>query len=82
MERLSLSIYNEVGGLCAFLCTLFLGHIGACTSIWRLSSFERRRFSIFSGICSEFLGGMVFARFARELVPFFLCLQLLGLTER
>ncbi|KAG5630324.1 hypothetical protein H5410_002041 [Solanum commersonii] len=48
-----------VGGLCAFLSTLFLGHIGACTSIWRLSSFERRLFSILSGICSEFLGGMM-----------------------
>ncbi|WMV08539.1 hypothetical protein MTR67_001924 [Solanum verrucosum] len=37
MERLSLSIYNEFGVLCAFLCTIFLRHIGASTTIWRLS---------------------------------------------
>ncbi|WMV08537.1 hypothetical protein MTR67_001922 [Solanum verrucosum] len=39
----------KVGVQFAFLCTFFLGHVGACITIWRLSGFERRWFSILSG---------------------------------
>ncbi|WMV08542.1 hypothetical protein MTR67_001927 [Solanum verrucosum] len=32
----------KVGVQFTFLCTFFLGHVGSCITIWRLSGFERR----------------------------------------